>query len=107
MIPQSTLESHPVNSILSSNQKTIYDDLVSSGVPSDKAIELAKLNNSLFEMMQLSKKTEFSHEDLWLMLRSSLMDTASASRSEKEVLNNGLAILRLRVKEIEAIKTHC
>ena len=41
------------------------------------------------------------------MLRSSLMDTASASRSEKEVLVNGLAILRMRVKDMEAIKTHC
>ena len=51
VIPQSTLESHPVNSVLSSNQKTIYDDLVSSGVPSDKAIELAKLNSTLSEMM--------------------------------------------------------
>jgi hypothetical protein len=93
VIPQSTLENHPVNSFLSPNQKTIYNDLVSSGVPSDKAIELSKLNSTLSEMMALSKKAEFSHEDLWLMLRSSLMDTASASRSEKEVLINGLAIL--------------
>lgn len=66
-------------------------------MPEDNAIELARLNSSLTEMMELSKKSEFSHEDVWLMLRSSLMDSAGPSRSERDVLIQGLAILRARV----------
>ena len=57
--------------------------MVASGVPADEAIELSKLNASLTELMQLSKKDEFNQQDVWLMLRSSLMDSASSTRTER------------------------
>jgi hypothetical protein len=87
--------------------KPYYDDLLSSDIPPEQALEMAKLNYNLEHLMEFSDKSEFTQKDLWLLLRSCLSDQASQTRSGRALLLEGLQILKSQVAAVDQVMNAC